>query len=224
MTTLHQTLRDANAARQAEWDAAGQISLAFRGNELAGEVGEALEQAVRALLLSVATGRACNIIKKLERENMGLVGSKSTIGELANELADVVICTDLVAMDAGIDLQSAIAAKFNATSEKVGLETRLDLSRTGYPSQQIKAIDPVKNDTPLAHNDRASELRRFMKTIDDALTLSANKLDSAEALITAAEEVILEWDALGCISVENPSGKRVMRKFREALTKAKETE
>ncbi len=43
------TLREANAARQAEWDAGNQITLAYRGNKLAGEVGE-----------------ACNIVKKIE--------------------------------------------------------------------------------------------------------------------------------------------------------------
>lgn len=101
-------LRKANVARNAEWDAGGKLSLSFRGNEIAGEVGE-----------------ACNVIKKLDRERMGLVGSRDTIAHLAEELADVVICADLIAMHEGIDLAAAIEAKFNATSEKVGLKTRL---------------------------------------------------------------------------------------------------
>lgn len=104
----HSTLRAANLARQAEWDAGNQIDLSYRGNELAGEVGE-----------------ACNVIKKLERERMGIRGSRDTIGHLAEELADVVICVDLICMAAGIDLDAAVASKFNATSEKVGLRTRL---------------------------------------------------------------------------------------------------
>jgi NTP pyrophosphatase (non-canonical NTP hydrolase) len=103
------TLRAANVARQAEWAAGHQLTLAYRGNELAGEVGE-----------------ACNVIKKLERERLGIRGSRDTVEHLAEELADVIICADLIAMDAGIDLQSAVAAKFNATSVKVGLETRMD--------------------------------------------------------------------------------------------------
>ena len=102
------TLREANIARQQEWDAGNQITLAYRGNELAGEVGE-----------------ACNIIKKLERERLGIRGSRATREQLAEELADIVICTDLVAMSEEIDLDAAVAAKFNATSEKVGLSTRL---------------------------------------------------------------------------------------------------
>lgn len=101
------TLREANKSRQVEWDVGNQLTLAYRGNELAGEVGE-----------------ACNVLKKLERERMGIAGSHDTIDHLAEELADVVICADLIAMQAGVDLDAAIEAKFNATSEKVGLATR----------------------------------------------------------------------------------------------------
>lgn len=107
--TVHSTLRAANVARNVEWVNGGPpMSLSFRGNELAGEVGE-----------------ACNVIKKLDRERLGLKGSRDTVGHLAEELADVMICCDLIAMDLGIDLQQAVADKFNATSEKVGLTTRL---------------------------------------------------------------------------------------------------
>ncbi|MBY3263899.1 nucleotide pyrophosphohydrolase [Rhizobium laguerreae] len=101
-------LRQANVARQKEWDGDNQIDLAYRGNELAGEVGE-----------------ACNVIKKLERERRGIAGSRDTVEHLAEELADIIICVDLVAMQAGIDLNAAVRTKFNATSEKVGLRTRL---------------------------------------------------------------------------------------------------
>lgn len=108
MTNEFRRLREANVHRQGLWDAGNQIDLAYRGNELAGEVGE-----------------ACNVIKKLVRERLGIRGSRATLQQLAEELADVVICTDLIAMAEGIDLDEAIAAKFNATSEKVGLPTRL---------------------------------------------------------------------------------------------------
>ena len=90
-----------------EWDAGNQLTLSYRGNELAGEVGE-----------------ACNVIKKLERERLGIRGSRDTLKHLAEELADVIICCDLIAMDCGLDLDAAVRAKFNATSEKVGLRTR----------------------------------------------------------------------------------------------------
>jgi NTP pyrophosphatase (non-canonical NTP hydrolase) len=107
-TGPHATLRGANLARQAEWDTEGQITLSYRGNELAGEVGE-----------------ACNIIKKLERERMGIKGSRASLADLAEELADVIICADLIALQLGIDLDRAVAEKFNKTSEKVGLATRM---------------------------------------------------------------------------------------------------
>jgi NTP pyrophosphatase (non-canonical NTP hydrolase) len=102
------SLREANVQRQAEWDLHAKIDLAFRGNELAGETGE-----------------ACNVIKKLERERLGIKGSRDTIPHLAEELADIVICVDLIAMHCGIDLEVAIRNKFNKTSEANGLKTRL---------------------------------------------------------------------------------------------------
>jgi NTP pyrophosphatase (non-canonical NTP hydrolase) len=106
--TYYSSLRSANAARQIEWDKDNNISLAYRGNELAGEVGE-----------------ACNVIKKLERERMGIRGSRATVQQLAEELADAVICLDLIAMQAGINLDDAVRDKFNATSEKYELATRM---------------------------------------------------------------------------------------------------
>lgn len=106
---VYETLREANIARQAEWTSNGAVlSLSFAGNELAGEVGE-----------------VCNVIKKLDREALGLPGSRDTVEHLSEELADVLICVDLIAMRFGIDTDQAVARKFNATSEKVGLNTRL---------------------------------------------------------------------------------------------------
>lgn len=102
------TLREANLARQKEWDPSDKITLSYRGNELAGEVGE-----------------ACNVLKKIERERLGIAGSRDTVEHLAEELADVIICVDLLATAVGIDIDAAVRAKFNATSEKVGLRTRL---------------------------------------------------------------------------------------------------
>lgn len=104
------TLRKANIKRQAEWDPSDQITLEFRGNELAGEVGE-----------------ACNVIKKLARERMGLRGSRDTIDHLGEELADVIICADLIAMYAGIDLAELVALKFNDTSIKMKLKTMITI-------------------------------------------------------------------------------------------------
>ena len=118
------TLRRANKARQIEWDKNGDITPAYRGNELAGEMGEALERALDLIVLAAAAGKLANTIKKLERERLGIGGSRSTVEQLTEELADIVICTDLVAMTYDIDLEQATRDKFNATSEKVGLKTR----------------------------------------------------------------------------------------------------
>lgn len=108
-TVPHYELRHANLARQAEWDAGAQITPTYRCTELAGEIGE-----------------ACNIVKKLERERLGIRGSRSTVTALGEELADGVICLDLLAMDYGIDLLGhEVPKKFNATSEANGLKTRM---------------------------------------------------------------------------------------------------
>jgi NTP pyrophosphatase (non-canonical NTP hydrolase) len=163
-------LHKANAARDKEWNPDSVCTLEFWGIELAGEVGE-----------------ACNIIKKLERERLGMRGSRATLQDLADELGDVIICTDLIACYMGaladpknklpwlmnkslaelgnemaaasgminhiiadknstslismlcilinrteliarsqkIDLDAAVKAKFNATSEKYNLQTRM---------------------------------------------------------------------------------------------------
>ncbi|MCP4078901.1 MAG: MazG-like family protein [Pirellulaceae bacterium] len=99
-------LRKSNEARHLEWAGGESLPLSFRGVELGGEAGE-----------------ACNEIKKIERIRLGLVGGKEDLGALADELADVIICADLIAMDLGIDLGEAVAKKFNRTSTKYGLES-----------------------------------------------------------------------------------------------------
>lgn len=101
-------LRSANILRNKEWNPDDRLTLAYRGNELAGECGE-----------------ACNELKKIERERLGIKGSRSSIEKLAEELADIVICVDLICMAENIILSQAVRDKFNATSMKVGLKTRL---------------------------------------------------------------------------------------------------
>jgi NTP pyrophosphatase (non-canonical NTP hydrolase) len=115
------TLRAANQARQAEWDPDKRITLSYRGNELAGETGE-----------------ACNVMKKLDRERLGIRGSRDTLEHLAEELADILICVDLIAIAEGIDIDAALVAKFNATSEQNGLETYL--SATSYAETTLHGL------------------------------------------------------------------------------------
>jgi NTP pyrophosphatase (non-canonical NTP hydrolase) len=104
-----EALANAARARDLEWNSGTErLSLTFRATELASEVGE-----------------ACNVIKKLERERIGIAGSRATPQQAAEELADVIICTMNIAMDLKIDLATAVIEKFNATSTKLGMATML---------------------------------------------------------------------------------------------------
>jgi len=105
MTLTFETLQRACADRAKEWDDP-DLPLSFFGNELAGEVGE-----------------ACNVIKKLERERLGMIGGRATVDDLADECSDAMICLMRLANKAGFDLGSIVRTKFNATSVKNGFKT-----------------------------------------------------------------------------------------------------
>lgn len=127
--TQYSILREANIARQKEWDAKSEFSLTFKSTEAFGELGEALEKVLDLLGYSVAIaavgGRASNIVKKLARERLGRPGSRASRDDLADELADLMICTDLLAMHEGINLKDAVIKKFNISSERLDLKTRM---------------------------------------------------------------------------------------------------
>lgn len=102
-------LQDACFERNKEWDPEKKLTIEFYGCELAGEVGE-----------------ACNIIKKMARDRIGIRGgakSNVTRAMLEDELHDALICIALVANAAGIELDPT--EKFNRSSEKHGLAVRL---------------------------------------------------------------------------------------------------
>lgn len=111
MDTTIKALQLAHIARQEEWCPDQKPDLSFRGNEMAGEVGE-----------------ACNVIKKLERERQGWRGSRDTVEHLGEELADVVHTAILCAITAGIDLAPYVVSKFNDTSAKNGLTTKIEVA------------------------------------------------------------------------------------------------
>lgn len=92
-------LHKANVARDKEWNPDSVCGLDFWAVELAGEVGE-----------------ACNIIKKLERERLRMRGSRATVQDLADELSDVIIVTDLMACH--------IKALANPTEKLVWMKNR----------------------------------------------------------------------------------------------------
>jgi len=102
-------LAAANDERAKQWNPSGaSVPLSFSLLELAGEAGE-----------------ACNIGKKLARTELGLAGGATDQQPLIDEIADVVICADLVARKMEFDLGAAVVAKFNQTSVKRGFTVML---------------------------------------------------------------------------------------------------
>lgn len=109
-------LRETSLARASRWHprGLGEWSLSDWFTATTGELGE-----------------AANVAKKLNRIRDGIVGNTCSDSEaslrahLADEIADVAIYLDLLAASEGIDLASAIASKFNRTSDKVGFPERL---------------------------------------------------------------------------------------------------
>lgn len=108
------TLREVSAKRGVEWMGKPNddgSDLSFCAIELAGETGEAL-----------------NAIKKYLRAQKGVAGGVLDVHPIAEELADIVICVDRVAESLKIDLSKAIVQKFNKTSDKYGLSTKLNVN------------------------------------------------------------------------------------------------
>ena len=133
-----QDLREANITRQLEWPGAENVGTAFRGLEAAGEAGE-FQDAVIALLLASASrsGRISNLLKKIARAEGDIAGNAedltALIDNLRDEAADQVISTDLILMHLKQpDLAELVTKKFNKTSEKVGLDTRIGKPYSGY--------------------------------------------------------------------------------------------
>lgn len=92
-------LRRVNGERWQAWAASDEPDPLYQSNEFGGEAGEVQ-----------------NVVKKLVRESRGWRGSRATVAQLADEIADCIICLDSLARSYDIDLTAAVAAKFNATS------------------------------------------------------------------------------------------------------------
>lgn len=107
-------LRRVNLARCRRWHPGGVAdwSLSDWAVAMAGEAGE-----------------ACNVVKKLNRERDAIGGNKDADGDLrgalAAEIADTLLYLDLLAARAGINLDAAVADKFNAVSVRMGFPERL---------------------------------------------------------------------------------------------------
>lgn len=75
-------------------------------------------------------GEAANVVKKLRRLEENLKGREVEteyvlVSELGDELADVVIYANLLALKYNLDLGTCIEQKFNRTSEEHGFPERL---------------------------------------------------------------------------------------------------
>ncbi|MEJ5019266.1 MazG-like family protein [Ochrobactrum vermis] len=161
-------LQQAHVERQEEWCPDQKPDLSFRGNEMAGEVGE-----------------ACNVIKKLERERQGWRGSRATKQQLADELADVVHTAILCAITAGIDLAPAVVEKFNSTSEKNGLSTTLSVTD---PSPRAQALEEGDLRELLERLDAGLEYEGDLETENDHIELF--NVEAAQELFSDAAAAI----------------------------------
>ncbi len=117
------TVTAANLARSRRWHPGfpddGDWSIADWSNAMCGEAGE-----------------VANVVKKLRRYECGLRGQLDPTepelrAALAEELADVFLYLDLLATKAGVDLPTAIVAKFNKVSVRQGFPDRLEEAPDG---------------------------------------------------------------------------------------------
>jgi NTP pyrophosphatase (non-canonical NTP hydrolase) len=101
-------LREANRERAKEWPGNNQADICFQALELANEAGE-------------VAGK----VKKLLRAQRGIGGTTANVEDIALEMGDVLVSLDRLADSLGINLSDAARNKFNETSRKYGMRTRM---------------------------------------------------------------------------------------------------
>lgn len=108
-------LRQANATRVLRWHPPESVpwSGADWSNAMCGEAGE-----------------AANVVKKLRRAETGTMAQGDPTPDelramLADEIGDVVCYLDLLALHYGIDMDEAVASKFNRVSARMGFPERI---------------------------------------------------------------------------------------------------
>ena len=122
-----QQLRVNNAERQKLWDPDNVLDLSFKALEFSGEAGELASK-----------------VKKLVRQELGVVGSRINMAEIEEEVADVLITLDLLCSKLNIDIEKVTKDKFNTVSRKNNFEVvfddkhsiMLDSSAARLPSRQ----------------------------------------------------------------------------------------
>jgi len=110
-----QELRDKSRQRSIEWNGHDDKSpeeILYRSNELGGESGEVQ-----------------NAVKKYIRHLRGMKGAvdeETSLNDIGEEIADVIICCERLARLFEIDLEDVVRDKFNKTSDKYGLNTKFE--------------------------------------------------------------------------------------------------
>lgn len=82
-----------------------------------------------ALELAAATGKLCDIVKKLNRERDGLEGNRLSETQLRAHLPEYLgwigDTLQVLALRAALDLTTCVRGKFNAVSERMGVPERV---------------------------------------------------------------------------------------------------
>lgn len=132
------TVAEATDLRQKEWDGNDQFSISYLGNALAGETGE-----------------LCNIIKKIERDHLGLNrrrGKKFDVNAAKKmaeeELGDIISYVFIIARKLGIDAEKAFIDKFNLVSIDGDFITFIQRELTGheYPHENVAVTKLTKTE------------------------------------------------------------------------------
>jgi len=99
-------------------------------------------------------GEACNLAKKYLRWRMGIKGNKEEecpvglIHGIAEELADVIIYSDLAIQALGFSTERVLKEKFNRKSDEIGSSTKLDSDKR--PMRQNRPTRPTTGPMRLA--------------------------------------------------------------------------
>jgi NTP pyrophosphatase (non-canonical NTP hydrolase) len=123
----------ANELRCPDFEAGGLMdwSPAERGNELAGETGEACNELKKLLRfdkknrVKMPVPGAVKFVRPRKNERALREDREAIVRRVRMELGDVIICASLIARQLGINLEAATREKFNATSDKIGSAVKL---------------------------------------------------------------------------------------------------
>ena len=178
-----QELRAANVARQAEWGGNEQADLEFRALEVADETGE-----------------LCGAVKKLVRAQRGITGSTLSVGDVADEMGDVMISIDLLASQLDLALPWPGMAGSGGTASEINMALRLDAVVGDLSYAVIRYISDLEAPFSAALNDIWKSMRyainwvaqladRFGIDLGQAVAAKFNKTSIKYGLRTTMPEI-----------------------------------